>query len=82
MFGLQEDSKSAEREDFFLVPLLEDDPVKTEPLDEEIKTEREIKTEVKTDEIFCEKWFQCEDCGKGFGTKQNLEKNRQNNFFD
>ena len=42
MFGLKEDSKSAEREDFLLVPLLEDDPVKTEPLDEEIKTEREI----------------------------------------
>ena len=66
MFGLKEDSKSAEREDFLLVPLLEDDPVKTEPLNEEIKTGREIKTEIKIGENSREKRFQCEDCGKGF----------------
>ena len=41
MFGLTKDSKSAEREDFPMVPLLEDDPVKTEPLD--MSMDKEIK---------------------------------------
>ncbi len=70
MFGLKENS-TADREEYSVVALLEDDSVKTEPLDQE-KTEREINTQVKTGG----NRLKCEDCGKVFGTKNDYERHR------
>ena len=77
MFDVKEEFKSSTRAEYPMVSLLEENSVKTERPEDERTVEIEVKTEVKTDENDHRNRFMCEDCGKGFEFKCQLEIHRR-----
>ncbi len=76
MFGVKEELKSAEREEYPMVALLENDSVKAERTEDETTGEKNVKTEIKFSEDQHENGFRCEDCGKGFKAKGYFKRHR------
>ena len=74
MSGPKEEFQLAEREECPIVPLLEDDSVKTEKYEE---IEHEIKTKVEIGENSRANTLQCEDCGLQCKSKSAFENHRR-----